>query len=131
FAIVRWSLIPPTVIYAVLKVLRTGAAPSIGESYRWGASRWVRVTLALLLATLASFGPLALAGIPLGIGLTTHSAAPIGVGILLFFVALVPCVMLSLGFSLVTPIAAIEHKWPVEALTQSWRMTKGVRGRIF
>src|SRR5437868_5052408 len=86
FAIVRWSLIPPTVLYAVLKVLRTGNAPSIGESYRWGASRWVRVSLSLLLATLAAFGPMALAFIPMGIGFATHSAEMIGLTLLLFFV---------------------------------------------
>ena len=131
FTIVRWSLIPPTVIYAVLKVLRTGRAPSIGESYRWGASRWVRVSLSLLLATLASFGLMLLAFIPMGIGFATHSAAMIGVTLLLFFILIIPCVIISLGFALGTPVAAIEHKWPVEALTQSWRMTKGMRGRIF
>ena len=131
FAIVRWSLIPPTVIYAVLKVLRTGTAPSIGESYRWGASRWVRVSLALLLATLASLSPMALAFIPMGIGFATHSAEMIGLTLLLFFVLAIPCIIISLGFSLVTPVAAIEHKWPFETLAQSWQMTKGARGRIF
>jgi len=131
FAIVRWSLIPPTVIYAVLKVLRTGTAPGIGESYRWGASRWVRVSLSLLLASLASFGLIALAFIPLGIGFAVHSAAMMGLTLLLFFVLFIPCIIISLGFSLVTPVAAIEHKWPLDALSQSWQMTKGMRGRIF
>jgi hypothetical protein len=131
FAIVRWSLIPPTVLYAVLKVLRTGSAPSIGESYRWGASRWVRVSLSLLLATLASFGLMLLAFIPMGIGLASRSAAMIGLAGLLIFLLIIPCTIISLGFTLVTPIAAIEHKWPTDSLSESWQMTKGVRGRIF
>jgi hypothetical protein len=131
FTIVRWSLIPPTIIYAMLKVMRTGSAPTIGESYRWGASRWWRVTLALLLGTFASFGLLALGGVPLGIGITTQSSVLLGLSFFVFIALLVPCVILSLGFSLVTEVATIEHVWPVQALKRSWELTKGVRGSIF
>src|SRR5205085_3453587 len=69
--------------------------------------------------------------IPLGIGLATHSPAMVGVMLLLVFIFIIPCIIISLGFTLVTPIAAIEHKWPTDALSQSWQMTKGMRGRIF
>ena len=131
FTLVRWSLIPPTIIYAVLQVLRTGVAPGVGESYRWGAGRWLRVTLGLLLAWLASFGPMALMGILLAAGAIAQSTALLGLAFLAFLVMLIPCVLLSLGFSLVTPVVALEYKWPLDALTRSWQLTKGVRWRIF
>jgi hypothetical protein len=131
FSIVRWSLIPAAVIYAVLQVRRTGHAPGVGESYRWGASRWLRVSLALLLTWLVCMGTLVPAFILMGLGVGTRSAGFMGLAMLVFVVLFIALTYVSLGFSLVTPVAALEHKWPLDALTRSWQLTKGVRGRIF
>jgi membrane-anchored glycerophosphoryl diester phosphodiesterase (GDPDase) len=54
-----------------------------------------------------------------------------GLAMLVFVVLLIPLIYVSIGFSLVTPVAALEHKWPFDALTRSWQLTKGVRGPIF
>lgn len=131
FAIVRWSLIPPTVIYAVLKVMRTGRTPTVGESYRWGASRWWRVTLALLVGMVASFGLMAFAVVPLCVGIIMQSGALIGISALALLAVVVPCIILSLGFSLVAQATTVEHTWPIASLKRSWALTKGVRGSIF
>ncbi|MFL6211979.1 MAG: hypothetical protein ACJ74W_24240 [Pyrinomonadaceae bacterium] len=131
FSIVRWSLIPATVIYAVLQVRRTGHAPGVGESYRWGASRWLRVTLALLLTWLGCMGILVPAFILMGLGVGARSTGFMGLAMLVLVILFIPLIYVSLGFSLVTPVAALEHKWPLDALTRSWQLTKGVRGRIF
>jgi hypothetical protein len=131
FSIVRWSLIPATVIYAVLQVRRTGHAPGVGESYRWAASRWLRITLALLLTWLGCMGILIPVFILMGLGAGAGSAGFMGLAMLVFVVLLIPLIYVSIGFSLVTPVAALEHKWPFDALTRSWQLTKGVRGPIF
>src|SRR5437588_786131 len=82
-------------------------AAGIGESYRWGASRWLRVTLGLVLAWLAAFSPMLLAGIFVGMGAAAQSSALMAVAFLSFLVLLIPCIIVSLGFSLVTPVAAL------------------------
>ncbi len=105
FLFVRWSLIPPAVIYAVTKKWSTGVAPGIGESYQWAAGRWTRV-MGVLLAS----GTLTLLGMLL---------------------LIVPGIILSIMFALVLPIVLFETLGVSDVLKRSAELTKGVRGAIF
>jgi uncharacterized membrane protein len=98
-------LIAPALIYALMRVMQTGVAPGINESYRWGLSKLGKVgVVALMSLTLETLG-LALCVIP---------------GIFLF-----------LAFELVYPIATLEDCSPVEVLKRSYKITKGYRWNIF
>ncbi len=58
------SLTVPALIYALLAVFRTGNAPSVGESFRWGRRQWGRVFVNRWLAGMAIVGGLILLVIP-------------------------------------------------------------------
>lgn len=105
FLFVRWSLIPPAVIYAVTKKWHTGVAPGIGESYQWAAGRWTRLMSVLLVS-----GLLTLLG---------------------FLLLIVPGIILSVMFALVVPITLFEALGVSDVLKRSADLTKGVRGAIF
>ncbi len=106
FLFVRWSLIPPAVIYAVTKKWSTGVAPGIGESYQWAAGRWTRVMSVLLVSGLLTF-----------------------LGMLLF---IIPGFILSVMFALVLPVTLFEPTFGVDGvLRRSEQLTKGVRWPIF
>jgi hypothetical protein len=106
FMLVRWSLIPSAVIYAVTRKWTTGTAPGIGESYQWAAGRWGRIMCVLLLSGLLTFG-----------------------GMILL---IVPGIILSVMFSLVVPVALFEPTLkPDRVLGRSAELTKGVRWPIF
>ncbi len=106
FLFVRWSLIPPAVIYAVTKKWSTGVAPGIGESYQWAAGRWTRVMSVLLVSGLLTF-----------------------LGMLLL---IVPGIILSVMFALVLPVTLFEPTFGFDdVLRRSEQLTKGVRWPIF
>src|SRR5207245_1994069 len=44
------ALVAPSLIYALLTVMRTGFAPSLNESYRWGLSRLGKLIACALMA---------------------------------------------------------------------------------
>lgn len=106
FMLVRWSLIPSAVIYAVTRKWTTGIAPGIGESYQWAAGRWGRLICVLLISSLLTIG-----------------------GTLLL---IVPGIILSVMFSLVVPVALFEPTLKQDrVLGRSAELTKGVRWPIF
>ncbi|HEX8180086.1 MAG TPA: hypothetical protein VF525_11130 [Pyrinomonadaceae bacterium] len=105
FMLVRWSLIPSAVIYAVTRKWTTGVAPGISASYQWAAGRWLRVLSVLLVS-----------------GLIT----------LLGMLLIVPGLILSVMYSLVLPVALFEPALGVDrVLGRSAELTKGVRWPIF
>src|ERR1700730_2107550 len=99
------ALVAPSLIYAMMTVMRTGVAPSLNESYRWGLSKMGKVVACSLMA---------------------------GVLVALGYVCLIiPGIILGVAFELIYPMAALENFGPVEILERSYRMTKGYRWRIF
>lgn len=98
------ALIAPSVIYALVGVMRTGVAPTLNESYRWGLSRLGRLCAAVAMAWVLQ-----------------------AVGLVLL---IIPGIILSLAFELVYPIASLESHGPVEILKRSYNLTKGYRWNI-
>ncbi|HEX8070105.1 MAG TPA: hypothetical protein VF546_09155 [Pyrinomonadaceae bacterium] len=105
FSLVRWSLIPSAVIYAVTRKWGTGVASSVGECYQWAAGRWLRLLRVLVLSGLLTL-----------------------LGTLLF---IVPGMILSVAFALVVPVALFEPGGVEHVLRRSAELTKGVRWRLF
>jgi hypothetical protein len=103
--IIAKALVAPSLIYALVVVMRTGVAPGLHDSYRWGLSRLWKV--------------MACAGIAWALEL---------VG---FALLIIPGIILSLAFALIFPMATLEDRGPVEIIKRSYELTKGYRGRIF
>ena len=97
-------LIAPALIYALMKVMQTGIAPGINESYRWGLSKLGKLSLCALMAVALELAGTALCVIP---------------GIFAYVV-----------FQLVYPIAILEDGSPTEILNRSYTLTKGFRWSI-
>lgn len=97
-------LIAPALIYAVMKVLETGAAPGVNESFRWGLTKIGRVALcggiSWLLQTLG------------------------------YFLCIIPGIIVSLTLALVYPIATLENESANEVLRRSSTLTRGHRLEI-
>ena len=97
-------LIAPALIYALMKVMQTGVAPGVNESYRWGLSKLIKLCLCtLMVAVLVTLG---------------------------FAFCIIPGIFLYLAFELVYPIAVLEGGSPTEILNRSYEMTKGHRWNI-
>ena len=97
-------LIAPALIYALMKVMQTGEAPGINESYRWGLSKLGKLLLCSVM---------------------------VWVLVLLGFVLLIiPGIILYLAFELVYPIAVLEGGSATEILKRSYNLTKGHRWNI-
>lgn len=97
-------LIAPALIYALMKVMQTGIAPGVNESYRWGLSKLGKLSLCALMAwVLQMFG---------------------------FVFCIIPGIFLTVAFELVYPIAVLEDGSPTEILDRSYRRTKGHRWQI-
>ncbi len=97
-------LIAPALIYALMKVMQTGVAPGVNESYRWGLSKLGKLLLCTLMVwVLVMFG---------------------------FVLLIIPGIILFLAFNLVYPIAVLEGGSPTEILTRSYNLTKGHRWNI-
>jgi len=97
-------LITPALFYALLKVMQTGTAPGINESYRWGLSKIPKLSLAEILSWILTL---------------------IG-----FVLLIVPGFIFSLAFTVVAPVAIFEKGSAVDALRRSWQLTKGHRWNI-
>jgi uncharacterized membrane protein len=98
------ALVAPSLIYALVTVMRTGVAPSLTDSYRWGLSRLGKLIICVAMAwTLQALG---------------------------FLLLIVPGIILALAFELVYPMAALENRSPVEILKRSYNLTQGYRWRI-
>ena len=108
-AVILWlicnALIAPSLIYALITQMRTGVAPSLHESYRWGLSRLVPYSVCIILAwVLQALG---------------------------YVLLIIPGIILGLAFMPVYPMASLETGSPVEILKRSYNLTKGHRGNIF
>jgi hypothetical protein len=99
------ALVAPSLIYALVTVMRTGVAPSLNESYRWGLSRLGRLVACALMAWVLQ--------------------------LLGFICLIIPGIILGLAFELIYPMAALENRTPVEILKRSYNLTEGYRMRIF
>ena len=99
------ALVAPSLIYALGTVMRTGVAPSLNESYRWGLSRMGKLIPAVLMVWVL-----------------------VGLGMICL---IIPGLILSVAFALVYPIATLENLGPVEILKRSFQLTKGYRWNIF
>jgi uncharacterized membrane protein len=99
------ALVAPSLIFALLTVMRTGVAPGLNESYRWGLSRLgTLISCALMAWFLEALGMICL---------------------------IIPGLILGAAFELVYPMAALENRRPVEILKRSYQLTKGHRWNIF
>jgi uncharacterized membrane protein len=98
------ALVAPSLIYALVTVMRTGVAPSLSDSYRYGINRLGKLIACALMAwTLQVLG---------------------------FLLLIVPGIILGLAFELIYPMAALENRGPVEILKRSYNLTSGYRWRI-
>ncbi|MBD0371881.1 MAG: hypothetical protein ICV60_13660 [Pyrinomonadaceae bacterium] len=103
-ALVCKMLVAPSLIYALVTVMRTGVAPGLNECYRWGLSKlWIMIACAFMSWLLQVLGLICL---------------------------IIPGIILGLAFELVYPIAALENRTPVEVLKRSYELTKGYRWKI-
>ena len=97
-------LIAPALIYALMKVMQTGIAPGINESYRWGLSKLGKLLLcSVMVWVLVMLG---------------------------FVLLIIPGIILFLAFELVYPIAVLEGGSATEILKRSYNLTKGHRWNI-
>ena len=99
------ALVAPALIYALVTVMRTRTAPSVTEAYRWTLGRLGRIMVCALLAWV--------------------------VEILGFICLVIPGIILGLAFTVVYPMAALEHGSPVKILKRSYELTYGYKGKIF
>jgi hypothetical protein len=99
------ALIAPSLIYALHTVIRTGVAPGVHESYRWGLSRLPKFCVAVVITWVM-----------------------IGCGLVLL---VIPGLILMAALMLVYPIAALEKGGPIEILKRSCILTRGHRWNIF
>jgi hypothetical protein len=98
-------LIAPALIYALMKLLQTGTAAGVTESYRWGLSK---------------LGRLALCAIVVGL-----------IEALGFFVLVIPGFMVLCALYLVYPITVLENRGLQDTLKRSLNLTNGHRWKIF
>jgi len=98
-------LIAPALIYSLMKLLQTGTAAGVTESYRWGLSKLGRLSLSAIVA-----------GIIVGLG---------------FFVLVIPGLMLMCALYLVYPITVLEDSSLEDTLRRSFSLTNGHRWKIF
>ena len=99
------ALIAPALIYALYRIIQTGMAPGLNESYRWGLSRLGTFCLSVAMVwVLQTIGTI---------------------------LCIIPGVIVALGLDPVYPMATLENRGPVEILKQSWKLTDGYKGEIF
>lgn len=97
-------LIAPALIYALMKVLETGETPGIQESYRWGMTKLLKLTMCALAAwVLTALG---------------------------YLLCIIPGIILMLHFTVVYPVAVLEGGSVSEVLAQSRDLTRGHRLQI-
>jgi uncharacterized membrane protein len=99
------ALVAPALIYALMRVMRTGVTPGLNECYRWGLSKLGKVVVCSLIAGLL---------VTLG-----------------YVCLIIPGIILGVAFELIYPMAALEDVGPNEILRRSYDLTTGYRWRIF
>ena len=95
----------PALVYALMHVMQTGVAPGINESYRWGFSKLVKLTVAAVISWIL-----------------------MGLGTML---CVIPGIIIAIALSLVFPIAILEKGSPFDVYKGSFELTKGHRWKIF
>jgi uncharacterized membrane protein len=98
-------LVAPSLIFALVTVMRTGVAPSLSESYRWGLSRLGRLVPAALMSWFLQ--------------------------LLGFICLIIPGIIIAMALELIYPLATLKNLGPVEILKESNRLTKGHKLGIF
>jgi uncharacterized membrane protein len=97
-------LIAPALIYALMKILETGVAPGVNESFRWGLSKLGRLgagaAFAYVLQTLG------------------------------YMLCIIPGIIVSLSLALVYPVAILEKGSLNDVLRRSKQLTRGHRWEI-
>jgi uncharacterized membrane protein len=97
-------LIAPALIYALMKVMQTGIAPSLNESYRWGFSKLGKLIIcAALSLTLQALG---------------------------FALCIIPGIVVYLSLIVAYPIVILENGSVTGALELSRDLTRGHRWNI-
>lgn len=98
-------LIAPALVYALVKVLETGAAPGVNESFRWGLTKIGRVAVCAAIS-----GALQLLG---------------------YALCVVPGIIVGLTLALVYPVAILERGSLGEVFSRSNELTQGYRWEMF
>lgn len=97
-------LVAPALIYSLLKVLQTGSAPGVRESYRWGLTKLPKLCICALIST----------------GLQALGSA----------LCIIPGIIVMLSFAVVYPVAVLEKGSVNEVFAQSVQLTRGHRLEI-
>lgn len=123
--ILLMALVQGVGMLGLLALLSDRSRPTVGEALKTGVKLLLPYIGAQLLTSLA-FGLLALIPFAVGAGIS-----PIA-GVLLGLIALVAIFYIFTKFMLASPVIAIEKvSNPIEALSRSWRLTKGNSVRLF
>lgn len=97
-------LIAPALIYALMKVMQTGVAPTINESYRWALNKLFKlIACTVLVWVLLALG---------------------------FAMLIIPGIILYLAFAVVYPVAVLENGSTTQMLKRSANLTRGHRWKI-
>jgi hypothetical protein len=97
-------LIAPALIYALMKILETGVAPGVNESFRWGLSKLGRLAVCAACA---------------------YVLQTVG-----YMLCIIPGIIVSLSLALVYPVAILEKGSLNDVLRRSKQLTQGHRWEI-
>ena len=98
-------LVVPALIYALMKIILTGKEPGVHESYRWGLTKFWKLSLcAIIISGLQWFG---------------------------YAFLIIPGIIVYLTFLLVYPIAVLEKGSVTETLSRCLELTRGNWPQIF
>ena len=98
-------LIAPALVYALMKILETGAAPGVNESFRWGLTKVGRLAVCA-----------AISGVVQLVG---------------YALCVIPGIIVGLTLALVYPVAILERGSLGEVFSRSNELTRGYRWEIF
>jgi hypothetical protein len=120
-------LLTAAVVTAVVGVM-LGRRPSIGQAYRRAGRRARSVLWASFLAAVVATLPV-LPGVVLAANAPTSSPG-FGLAVALITLGLMAGIFLAVRFVFATPIVVVEEARGVEALRRSWRLVRGLTGKV-
>ena len=97
-------LVAPALIYSLLKVLQTGEAAGVQESYRWSLTKLFKLAVCALISTVLQ-----------GLG---------------YALCIIPGIIVTLSFAVVYPVAVLEKGSVSEIFARSVALTRGHRLEI-
>jgi hypothetical protein len=97
-------LVAPALIYTLLKLIQTGEPAGIQESYRWGLTKLVKLSICALISLVIQ-----------GLG---------------YALCIIPGIIATLSFAVVYPIAILERGSVNETFSRSLELTRGHRLEI-